>query len=233
MTLRHLVKAAWTTGSICAPTIAEAALGRLNEAVCDERLDRWSKQLLEQAGIELDVRGKQHAESQESFIVMSNHQSLYDIPVIFQALGRRIRMVTKKELFRIPIWGRAMRLAGFIEVDRQDRERAIQSMCGAGERIREGTDVWISPEGTRSRDGSLGPFRKGGFHLALDTGARILPVTIEGTRHVLPAGGRRVHPGARVTVTVHPPIDAKSFGASRIDALMEAVKSAIAAPLTR
>ena len=232
MTLRYLLKAALATASICAPTIVEAAAGRLNEEVCDQRLDRWSRRLLEQASIELDVHGREYANSEESFVVMSNHQSLYDIPVIFQALGRRIRMVTKKELFRIPIWGRAMRVAGFIEIDRRDRERAIESMRGAGERIRQGTDVWIAPEGTRSLDGSLGPFRKGGFHLALETHARILPVTIDGTRRVLPAGGRVVRPGARVTVTIHPPIDPKSFGALGIDVLMETVRSAIVKPLS-
>src|SRR5690606_21900136 len=118
-----------------------------------------------------------------------------------------------------------------VEVDRQDHERAIESMRRAAELLRSGTDIWIAPEGTRSRDGKLGPFRKGGFHLAIDTGSRILPVTIQGTRAALPADGTKVHPGASVQVTVHPPIAPRDYEARGIEALMQAVRAAIAGPL--
>lgn len=231
MTIGFLARAMAATARICVPTLVEAATGRLDPEVCDARLDGWSRSLLESAKITVQVTGLEHAASDESFVVMSNHQSLYDIPVLFQALGRRIRMVTKRELFRIPVWGSAMRVAGFIEVDRQNHERAVESMQRAAESIRNGTDIWISPEGTRSRDGNLLEFRKGGFHLALDAGARILPVTVDGTRSVLAAGDKTVHPGAVVQVSIHAPIDPFTYGPERIDELMQVVRTSISSSL--
>jgi 1-acyl-sn-glycerol-3-phosphate acyltransferase len=228
MTLWHLTRAVAETAWISVPTVVEGALGRLTTEACDRRLDSWSRRLLSQAEIEIETRGLEHAAADEAFVVMSNHQSLYDIPVIFQALGRRVRMVAKTELFRIPVWSTAMRAAGFVEVDRQNRERAREGLKHAQRALAEGTSIWIAPEGTRSDSGRLGELKKGGFHLALDTGARILPVTIDGTRKVLVARGGRVHPGARVIVTVSPPVDPRAFGASRKDELVDAVRAAIA-----
>src|SRR5690606_25848764 len=105
------------TLAISAPTLVEAMVGRVRRPVCDERLDRWSRRLLQQAEVTLDVRGYERVPQDETFILMSNHRSLYDIPVLFQAFPRTLRMVAKSELFRVPIWGPAMRVAGFIEVD--------------------------------------------------------------------------------------------------------------------
>ncbi|HEU5073333.1 MAG TPA: lysophospholipid acyltransferase family protein [Polyangiaceae bacterium] len=227
MTLAVLAKAVVSTAKISVPTLVEAARGKLDPKTCDERLDQWSRSLLEDAKIQLTVRGLEHAVSDENFVVMSNHQSLYDIPVLFQALRRRIRMVAKRELFRVPVWGRAMRAAGFIEVDRDDHERAVESLRRAADAIEHGNDVWIAPEGTRSRDGSLQPFRKGGFHLALAAGARILPVSIDGTRRVLEARGFRVHPGASVRVSVHLPLDPRAHSANEIEELMTRVRESI------
>ncbi|HEX6274691.1 MAG TPA: lysophospholipid acyltransferase family protein [Polyangiaceae bacterium] len=227
MTLGFLAKAVATTAKISVPTLIEAARGKLDPRACDERLDTWSRRLLADAKIDLRVEGLENATGDENFVVMSNHQSLYDIPVLFQSLRRRVRMVAKRELFRVPVWGRAMRAAGFIEVDRDDHERAVESLRRAADAIESGTDVWISPEGTRSRDGSLQAFRKGGFHLALDAGVRILPVSIEGTRRVLQAGGYSVHPGATVSVTVHAPIDSRHYSVDELEALMDRVRAAI------
>lgn len=232
MTLSALAKAVATTAKISVPTLIEAARGTLDPRVCDERLAEWSQRLLADAKIELTVRGREHAADDENFVVMSNHQSLYDIPVLFQALQRRIRMVAKRELFRVPVWGRAMRAAGFIELDRDDHERALESLRRAAHAIEGGTDIWISPEGTRSRDGRLQPFRKGGFHLALDARARILPVSIDGTRNVLQAGGSTVHADAKVIVTVHEPVDPRAYAADELESLMARVHDAIAAGLS-
>ncbi len=228
MTLWHLSRAIAETAWISVPTVVEGALGRLTPETCDRRLDSWSRRLLEHAQIEVTTHGLENAPAGESFVIMSNHQSLYDIPVLFQSLERRLRMVAKTELFRIPVWSTAMRAAGFVEVDRQNRERAIASLNRAKRALAEGTSIWIAPEGTRSDTGKLGPFKKGGFHLALDTGARILPVTVLGTRQVLVARGGTVNPGARVTVTVSAPIDAEHYGEERKEELIAAVRAAIA-----
>jgi 1-acyl-sn-glycerol-3-phosphate acyltransferase len=163
---------------------------------------------------------------------MSNHQSLYDIPALYQTLPLRLRMVAKAELFKIPIWAQAMRVAGFVELDRSARERAIASLERAKAALAQGTSIWIAPEGTRSRDGSLAPFKLGGFHLAAGAGAHILPVSVAGTRSILPAKGARVVAGAIVRVTVHPPIDPAEYGHEVNDALVQAVRSAIQSALS-
>jgi 1-acyl-sn-glycerol-3-phosphate acyltransferase len=120
-----------------------------------------------------------------------------------------------------------MRAAGFVELDRGARDRAIRSLDRAKESLAHGTSIWIAPEGTRSRDGGLGPFKLGGFHLAVGAGARILPVTISGTGRTLPAKGARVTSGATVSVTVHDAVDPRDFGAEVGEPLIAAVRLAI------
>lgn len=232
VTLWHLARAIVETARISGPTILDGLSGKLTPELVDARLDEWSGRLLTQAGLELDVSGLEHAPAGEAFVIMSNHQSVYDIPVMFQALRRRVRMVAKKELFKIPGWAQAMRMAGFVELDRSDREQAIASLAHAEAALRQGTNIWIAPEGTRSRDGALLPFKKGGFRIALSTGARILPVTIDGTRRVLSARGFSVRPGTRVRVTVSAPVDPRSYGNEQRDRLIQDVRAAIAAPLS-
>jgi len=231
MTLRHLVHAVVETGRISAPTLFESAFGRLDRAVCDARLEQWSARILERARIELLTAGLEHAPPGEALVVMSNHQSLYDIPVLYRALRRPLRMVAKNDLFRVPVWGSAMRRAGFVEINRKDRARAIESLSAAARALADGLSIWIAPEGTRSEDGRLGPFKRGGFHLAEDAGARILPVTVIGTQKVLAPHSREVHDGVTVSVVLHPPIDPKEFGPEHRDELMESVRTAIASAL--
>jgi len=231
MTLRHLARAIVETARISGPTLLEGITGQLTPEICDHRLFSWSDKLLEQAGIQLHVAGLQLAPSDEAFVVMSNHQSLYDIPVLFQALQRRLRMVAKHELFAIPGWGRAMRLSGFVDVDRRDRSQAIQSLENAKAALHQGTSIWIAPEGTRGPGGRLLPFKQGGFHLALSIGARILPVSIEGTSRVLSAHGREVHQGVDVHVTVSEPVASTDYGLERREELVARVRHAIEANL--
>jgi 1-acyl-sn-glycerol-3-phosphate acyltransferase len=219
---------------ICAPTVAEATLKRpAGMEVYDRRIEAWSKQLIADADVHIEVRGEQHLASDEAFVVMSNHQSHYDVVVLFQVLKRRVRMVAKKELFRVPIFAGAMRAAGFIEIDRSDHAQAIAALDAAEAALARGTSIWIAPEGTRSESGELGPFKKGGFHLALDTGARILPVTVMGTRDVLRPHDWRVQKGKRVVVHVSEPVDPKRYGTDRRDELMRVVRDAIAKPLSQ
>jgi 1-acyl-sn-glycerol-3-phosphate acyltransferase len=226
-----IAHAIWQTLRISVPTIWESLRGTLTPEACDRRLSRWSRALVERARIELVVEGAEHARDGESFVVMSNHQSLYDIPVLYQALDRRVRMVAKRELFRVPIWGAAMERAGFIALDRDSRERSRQTLNASAGELQHGTSIWIAPEGTRSIDGSLGPFRKGGFHLALQSHARILPVTIVGTNAVLPAKGAHITEGCRVRVVVHPPVDPRDYGEERRDELVARVQRDISGAL--
>jgi 1-acyl-sn-glycerol-3-phosphate acyltransferase len=225
-----LAFAAFQTAKISIPTIWDGLRGRVDPRICDARLDGWSRRLVEHARIELSVLGKEHVQSGQSYVVMSNHQSHYDIPVLFQALGISLRMVAKKELFEIPVMGSAMRYSGFVEVDRGRHAKAVRSLNRARERLeRDGTSVWIAPEGTRSTTGALGAFKRGGFHLAVDAGLPILPVAIDGSRNVLKAKGLEVHKGQRVRVTVCPPVSVANLTRGRVPELIESVRGAIAA----
>ena len=224
--------AALETVKICVPTILDGWLGRVDARVCDRRLDSWSKALLRVAKVNVLTLGREHVQPGESYVVMSNHQSHFDIPVVFQALGIPMRMVAKKELFRIPVMGPAMRYSGFVEVDRARRTRAVKSLSAARERMtRDGTSVWIAPEGTRSTTGEVGKFKRGGFHLAIDAGLRILPITVDGTLRIHRAGDKEVHKHQTVSVTIRPPLDAPAFGRARTDELVAATRGAILAGL--
>lgn len=220
------------TAKIAVATVLDGALNREElPARVDERLTEWAADMLALADIQLSVSGREHLGRGETFVVMSNHQSHFDVPVAYASIPGRLRMVGKTELFRIPVFGRAMRVAGFVEVNRGDRAQAVSALDGARAALGAGTNIWIAPEGTRSESGALGPFKKGGFHLALGAGARIVPVSIDGTRDVLPAHSRAVKRGQAVRVVIGEPIDTRAFGSERLPKLMAAVRDAIATHL--
>jgi 1-acyl-sn-glycerol-3-phosphate acyltransferase len=213
------------------PTVVDALRGRVTKEVCDDRLAGFAAAVVKNARIELEVVGRENMVPGVTYLVMSNHQSLYDIPALFHVIGANLRMITKAELFKVPVFGTAMEEAGFISIDRSNRERAIASLAHAKAVLGRGVHVWIAPEGTRSRTGELLPFKKGGFILALETGLPILPVTLKGTRDVLRAKGVRSVAGRHVLVTIHPAIDPAPYtrandrdGRKR---LMEAVRRSL------
>ncbi|HTQ41752.1 MAG TPA: lysophospholipid acyltransferase family protein [Polyangiaceae bacterium] len=217
----------YETLAISFPTMLEAIAGLVTKEGCDVRLDRWSANIVRNAGITLHVTGREHMLPHETYLVMSNHQSLYDIPVLFQVVGPNVRMITKEELFRVPIFGKALAAGGFISIDRSNRRAAIRSLDRARALLASGTHVWIAPEGTRSKTGKLLPFKKGAFYLALEAGLPILPVTLSGTRDALPAKGLRSQSGADVRVAIHAKIDPRPYaerGKEGRDDLMEDVR---------
>jgi|CZKU01.1.fsa_nt_gi 1-acyl-sn-glycerol-3-phosphate acyltransferase len=229
LSLRNLVE----TLAISAPTVIDAGVGRVTKERCDARLDGWSRAVVAHARIRLQVTGTEKLSPGETYVVMSNHQSLYDIPVLFRVFGPNIRMIAKSELFRIPVFGQAMSAAGFISVDRSGGRGAVRSLGVARDLLGRKTHVWIAPEGTRSLDGALLPFKPGAFLLAADARMPIAPVTLVGTRDVLAPGEVRSHVGATVRVIVHAPIDAPARHggkAARRD-LMASVRSAIESAL--
>jgi 1-acyl-sn-glycerol-3-phosphate acyltransferase len=223
------LRAMYETLEISAPTVAEALVSRVTREKCDVRLERWSRRLLAQAEVDLTVSGREHIVPGKPYVVMSNHASHYDVPILFQAFPGTLRMVAKTELFRIPIFGGALTAAGFVEIDRSNSKRAIASLNAAREHLAKGVSIWIAPEGTRSRTGELGRFKKGGFMLAIDAELPVLPVGIAGSRDVLAAHGRVVRRGARVHVTFRPPVEHPrgENGAAARDALMASVHDEI------
>jgi 1-acyl-sn-glycerol-3-phosphate acyltransferase len=228
-----LAHGALETAKISLPAVWRAQRGTLTDDFCDEKLRSWSRRLLDHVEVDLEVRGLEHLlPGVRSYVVMSNHQSLYDIPALFVALPLSLRMAAKAELFSVPIWGRAMTASGFVKIDRKDPERARQALAEAGKTMKaRGLSLSISPEGTRSPDGVVRRFKRGGFEVARATGLPILPVAIDGTRHILPKGAIEVNRGQKVRVTVLEPLLAPNFEA--LDALRESVRASIEQAIRR
>jgi len=199
--------AIYKTAAITLPTVADALTGRLTVERADRRLSDWSSNIVRHADVDLTVEGLAHVPRDRACVYMSNHQSHLDIPILYSVFPGTLRMVAKAELFKVPFWGRAMKEAGFVRVTRSgDRAEAVAAMQECAAAIRRGVNVWIAPEGTRSVDGRIAKFKKGGFILARDTAADIIPVAIDGSRDILPKNTRVIQRGARVRVTFGAPV---------------------------
>lgn len=176
------------------------------------------------------VRGKENIENGKSYVIVSNHQSLYDIFLIYGWLGIDIKWVMKKELAKIPGIGFGSRKVGHIFIDRSNSRVAMESLKEAKRKLVDGTSVVIFPEGTRSKTGQLGAFKKGAFRLAVELELPLLPITIIGTRNILPTGTIDLLPG-KVTMIIHAPFAVKAHSEESLKDLMDAVRSVIAIPL--
>jgi len=186
----------------------------------------WGKSILFVSRVKMSVKGLSNIDPSAPYIYMPNHQSNFDIPVLLGHLTVQFRWLAKVELFKIPIFGRAMRKAGYISIDRNNRESAIKSLNAAANKIKSGVSVLIFPEGTRSRDGKIQPFKKGGFVMAIESGVPIVPVVITGTRSLMTKGKFRVNAG-HVSMVIHKPIDTSAYTRETKEALMESVRRVI------
>ena len=165
----------------------------------------WSGWVTSFAGVKIVVENRASLDPAQPYVFMANHASSLDIWAAFVAVPRRLRMIAKKQLARIPLFGWVMWAGRFIFIDRKNGVSARRSIEEAGNRIRNGDSVLIFPEGTRTRDGSLGPFKKGGFHLAVRAGVPIVPLALRGTRELMPAGSYLLRAG-KVTAIIGEPI---------------------------
>ena len=188
----------------------------------------WSNSLLAAGMVRVEASCDPALEPGRSYVFLSNHQSLYDIPVLLATSPGQIRMLAKRGLFKIPLVGWALWAGDFISVDRADRSTARQTFASAAERLREGTSILMFPEGTRSPTDTLLPFQRGGFLLALKSGLPIVPVGIRGTRAIRRRGGLRIHPGTAV-VTYGAPIETAELGLRGKRELMDEVRRQVAA----
>jgi 1-acyl-sn-glycerol-3-phosphate acyltransferase len=189
----------------------------------------WANGVLAASLIRVEVHCSPELEPGKSYVFLANHQSLFDIPVLLATSPGQIRMMAKRSLFQIPIFGWALKVGGFISVDRADRSTATQSFSSAFARLREGTSILLFPEGTRSLDDTLLPFQRGGFLLAMKSGLPIVPVGIRGSRAVQRRGSFAIHPGT-VAVTYGAPIDPSAYGMRRKRELIAEVRRSIAGP---
>jgi 1-acyl-sn-glycerol-3-phosphate acyltransferase len=195
--------------------VLRSLAGRLRRADVDRYTRLWSGLLLRLVRMNLSVHGD---------IPNFNDGRHYDIPATFVALPGSIRMLAKKELFGIPLFGAAIRAAEFPSVDRHNRQQAVKDLEKARGMMESGIVLWAAPEGTRSRDGHLLPFKKGCFHLALDTNAVIVPIAFRGISEVLPARTWRFNLGLPVQLHIGAPIDASRYEVEQLPELMAQVR---------
>jgi len=186
----------------------------------------WSKLILATAGVKVKIRGIENITFGQHYVVMSNHQSHFDVISLFSKLPIPIYFLAKKELMKVPVFGWAMYLMGHIIIDRSDREEAFKSIDMAVEKIKAGRNVMVFPEGTRSPDGKLLPFKKGGFVLAIKGGIPILPIGIYGSNRILPKGSVKISSGV-ISIVVGKPIETREYTMENKEKLMEIVRKEI------
>ncbi len=210
--------------------IFRSCFGKLNRTQTSYCLRQTSKKLLDKVHATYEVNYLKPINwlKNRPYIFMSNHQSAYDIPLILAAIPGDVRLFVKHELFKIPIFGRATQLAENISINRKRPDKAMDSLVDAKNKLVHGLRLWVFPEGTRSIDGKLLPFKLGAFRLARELDAFIIPVALIGTRNILPAKSSRFGPNNQLlTINIGEPIDTEQFDASGQNQLMDKVKNAI------
>ena len=178
----------------------------------------------------VSVHGRSNMDKKQSYVIVCNHQSHYDVFVLYGWLGVDFKWVIKQELRKVPGLGIGCEKVGHIFIDRSNREKALESLNDAKKKVVNGTSVIFFPEGTRSRNGGLGEFKKGAFMMALDLGLPILPITITGTSKILPAHTFKLMPG-KAHIYIHSPLDITGYSEKNIHELMEKTRQIIASKL--
>ena len=190
----------------------------------------WARVLAFSAPMRVRVEGRENIDPQQSYVLVSNHQSQFDIFLLYGWLGVDFKWVMKQELRTVPGIGTACDRLGHIFIDRSNHAAAMATLDEAKKKIVNGTSVMFFPEGTRSRDGKLMRFKKGAFRMAVDLGLPILPLTVTGTRNVLPAGTSDLMPGS-ARLIIHPPIPVEGLTATGCSHLSNQVREVIASGL--
>lgn len=185
---------------------------------------------LKLAGVRLEVRGLQHVERGKTHLFLANHQSYCDPPALVATVPGNARLILKKELRRLPLLGLVMEMGGFVFIDRKDRGQSVESMKQAVRQLQRGESFLIYPEGTRTRTGWLGPFKKGPFVMAIESGVPVVPVSVKGSYEIMPPDRFSIQPG-RIVITFHPAIPTAGLSANDRQPLMERVRRIIAAEL--
>lgn len=210
-------------GVIIASFISQKAGGRFAGAI-------WARTNALFTPMFVSVSGKEHIQKNTSYIIIPNHQSYYDIFLIYGWLGIDIKWVMKKELRKIPGLGIASEKIGHIFLDRSNNKEALESLNQAKQKLVGGSSIVIFPEGTRSATGEIQPFKRGAFKLAFDLGLPILPVTLIGTKDILPTNSFNLLPG-NVCMVIHEPIDIKKYPEDEVRKLMADVSAIISKPM--
>ncbi|HEY5460754.1 MAG TPA: lysophospholipid acyltransferase family protein [Deferrimonas sp.] len=221
--LRSLILILLTAGSSVAAILADRLLPGGNRA--ERVMGWWGRAFVRLGGWTFRVEGMENLPSCGAVLV-ANHQSIVDIPMLLSAFPQPVRFLAKRELGEIPLFGKAMAAAGNLFIDRDDPRDAVRMLRDVGARLRDGRLVVVFPEGTRSGDGSIGEFRPGAFYLAQKSGAPVVPVYIDGGRLALPKGSLRVRP-ADLLVRVLPPLSPGERAGGSKEQIAESVRARI------
>jgi 1-acyl-sn-glycerol-3-phosphate acyltransferase len=187
---------------------------------------RWAKIILWATGVRVSIEGLEQVPKEGSYVFMSNHQGSYDIFALHGYLPFDFKWLAKKELFSIPFFGWTLAAAGYISIDREGNRDTVKAMNEAARRIHDGMSVLIFPEGSRSPDGLIQPFKKGGFSLAIKSKAPIVPVSIAGSREIMPKGQKVASPG-KIRIRVGAPIHTQECTLRDWNELMKRVAEVI------
>ena len=227
-TLRLLAVAAVSTVYHAVIIVGSTRLKTRNaERICFTAPRSWCRSLLWAGGVEVEFEGLEHFQPARPAVIVSNHESWYDVFALAGLLPVDYRFVGKKELNKIPFFGAAWMACGHIAIDRSNRKAAIESLRTAGDKIRrEGAVVVMFPEGTRSSDGELRPFKKGAFVLALESGVPVIPIGISGSRSLMPKGSFLVRPG-KIQVRIGAPIEVDGLTVADRDQLMDRARERV------
>lgn len=214
------------TANTCGRAIVMRLLGRINRQWVDKTIDIWINRLLDLVGVTCKVINPDCVEpiAGKATIIMCNHTSLYDIPLSFKAFPKAsIRMLAKKELSTIPVMGGGMKAAEFPFIDRKNRNQSLKDLEYVRQLMESGIVVWIAPEGTRSKDGKLAPFKKGAFITAIQAQATIIPIGIRGANTILPARTMQFNLNQTAEIHIGKAIDASQYTMETRDQLIEVV----------
>jgi 1-acyl-sn-glycerol-3-phosphate acyltransferase len=219
------------TAMSCMRCIFKPYMGTPTRAWTDNVINHWVDQLLKRVQVKYKVINPYHVEPQpgKATIIMCNHSSAYDIPLSFKAFPKHsMRMLSKKELAKIPLLGKGMAAAEFPFIDRKNRYQALKDLEYAKKLMEGGVLLWVAPEGTRSKDGTLGQFKKGSFLTAINSKATIIPIGIRGANNILPARTFNIHLNQEAEIHIGKPIDASQFTTENKKELIEQVRHSIA-----
>ncbi len=186
----------------------------------------WAHVMIRASCVRASIRNREKIARGQSYIIISNHQSHYDILALVTTLGIQFRWVIKRELLKIPLFGYALYAARNIFIDRSDPKKAMDSIRNGLDRLPPGAGVMFFAEGTRSPDGSIREFKKGGFVMAMERGLPLLPVAVKGSRKILPKGALTVSPGL-IEVVVGDPIPSAGYSPEQLDALIQKTREAV------
>lgn len=188
---------------------------------------KWARSVLAVCGVRVSVRGTEHLRSGNGYVYVANHAGMFDIPAVIAGIPDQIRIVYKKELQWIPVFGWGLKFGSYIAIDRGRGVKAQRSLEEAVKKIRNGESVLLFAEGTRTLDGKLQPFKRGAFHIAVEAGVPVVPLTINGSFRILPKHSISINPG-HVELVLAPPIHLGDARGKETElTLMEDVHAAI------